>query len=229
MPNGTGGRADGAIGAFDTKRPHAGSDMLDTPTNLPPTDVRTGQCRHIACLRKRKEASMSKRAERKRKKAEQRSKTIRDAALVLVFGLVLLGLGIFGIRSNGRELREYQGSSDIRTVEAMIVSVSVHDDPTQDEETGGLPRYVWDATLEFRVDDSPAYTDFMQFDHEVAVGDMVKVKVFQRSDGTYALPLITNSTGSFLSNIPMIIAMVVGGFIALAATVVLIDAIRGTS
>ena len=120
---------------------------------------------------------MSKRAERKRKKAEQRSKTIRDAALVLVFGLVLLGLGIFGIRSNGRELREYQGSSDIRTVEAMIVSVSVHDDPTQDEETGGLPRYVWDATLEFRVDDGPTYTDIKQYDHEVFVGDTVKVRI----------------------------------------------------
>ena len=171
---------------------------------------------------------MSKRAERKRKQAEQRASSIRDALLVLVFGLVLLGLGIFGMHSNGRELREYQGSSDIRTVEAKVVSVAVHDDPTQDEETGGLPRYVWDATLEFRVDDGPTYTDIKQYDHEVFVGDTVKVKVFQRSDGTYALPLITNSTGGFLSNIPMIIAMVVGGFIALAAAVVLIDAVRGT-
>lgn len=169
---------------------------------------------------------MSKRSERKRRKAERRSKTIRESVFVLALGLIFLAAGIYGLHTTGRTLREYQQSPDVRTVEAQVVSVEIHDDPAKDENSG-RPQYVWDATLEFIVDDSPAYTGTKRYYQEVAAGQTVRTEVYLRPDGTYAIPEVTDNTSSFVTNIPMYAALAAGGLLSVAAAVVLAGALRG--
>ena len=168
---------------------------------------------------------MSRRSDRKARQREKRAEALRNAAIALVFGLVMLGLGAFGLSSTLIQLRDYQNSPDVRTVEAEVTAVDARRDQTKDV-TGGLPEYYYHANLSFTVGDSPTYTGEADFSRQLNDGDTVRVEVYQKPDGSYAIPRVTDKEEALLANIPPILALGVGAIVTLAAVVVGIGELR---
>ena len=168
---------------------------------------------------------MSRRSDRKARQREKRAEALRNTAIALVFGLVMLGLGAFGLLSNLSQLRDYENSPDVRTVEAEVTAVDAHRDKTKDV-TGGMPEYYYHANLEFSVDGSPTYTGEADFSQQLNDGDTVRVEVYQRPDGSYAVSRITDKEKALLASIPTLIALGAGAIVTLAAVVVGIGGLR---
>lgn len=156
------------------------------------------------------------------RRAERRKKAVKTALIPLVFGLVMLGLGIFGLLRNNRDLREYQNSADRREVEASVTYVEIKQDKPLPNE---LPEYYWDADLVFTVD-GKEYKDEIRRYSELKQGDKLTVEVYQTGSGEYRIPTVKTETGNTLSNLLMYAAIAVGGVILLASLFYLFSELR---
>lgn len=157
----------------------------------------------------------------KKGKKKSGKKTIQDALIVYGVAAVFLILGIYGILSSGRAYREYQNSTDVRTVDSTVTQVNTKVDIV---ERGGRDEkeYTSYAELEYEVDGVTYSGKETFYDEELMIGDIIPIEVYKTSEGDYKIPEVTNGFYMFLLKICYYASLAVGIVIVLAQTVVLI-------
>ena len=160
-------------------------------------------------------------AKKGKKKKKSGRKTIQDALIVYGVAAVFLILGIYGILSSGRAYREYQNSTDVRTVDSTVTQVNTKVDIVED---GGIneKKYTSYAELEYEVDGVIYSGKESFYDEEIMIGDIIPIEVYKTSEGDYKIPEVSNGFYMFLLKICYYASLAVGIVIALAQTVVLI-------
>ncbi|MBQ9827671.1 MAG: hypothetical protein IJM62_03205 [Lachnospiraceae bacterium] len=161
---------------------------------------------------------MSRRSEKAERKKEKRKKLIRDAILTAAFGVLFLILGIIGLRSNRAKYYDYKESTDIRTVDATVVSREVH---TRKDDYG-YEVYYWKADVSYTVD-GREYTGTKEFSTEVSPGDVKKIEVYRTSEGEYRIPEVVSDTTYKMWKILYIAVTAVGAILLLISIVVVVS------
>lgn len=109
-----------------------------------------------------------------------RAENILTWALVWIDALGLLGYGAYGIVSSRMDKAEYQGSSDVRKVEAVVTELV----RKEYEDDDGDLNVDYKVTYAYEVDGT-AYTGKDTYYRPIDVGDVLTIEVYRTSDGRY--------------------------------------------
>lgn len=156
-----------------------------------------------------------------RRKKSAKSRNIKDALIIYAIAVVFLALGIYGIVSGNASFREYQNSTDVRTVESTAVYVQSESE-TIEHDTYTEERVTWYATLEYEID-GVTYSDKEKFETEVNIGDTKTIEVYRTSKGDYKIPEVTNVIQLTLMKILYWGSIILGLLLAVIQTVLLFE------
>lgn len=146
---------------------------------------------------------------------------LQDILIVYGVAAVFLVLGIYGILRSSRAYREYQNSTDVRTVEGTVTQVNTKIDIVErhGRDEREITSYVH---LEYEVDGVIYSGKETFYDEELRIGDTISIEVYKTSKGDYKIPEVSNAFYMILLKICYYASLAVGFLIALAQTVVLI-------
>lgn len=155
---------------------------------------------------------MSTKSERRRaREKEKRKKTIRESIIAAALGIIIIILGIIGIRIISKKYNGYKNSDDKRVVEASIESVEVHSRKNEYDRT----EYYYDTKVSFEVD-GKTYSGSYEFANEVSKGDTRKVEVYLTEDGDYKTAEVTSEFGYKIYMALLIFVICIGAFFVIA-------------
>ena len=164
------------------------------------------------------EETMSRKNDKRKRNLEREKANAKTTIVPILAAVVFLVLGAVGLVRNGAYLKEYEGSGDIRTVEARVTDTKLKDDTVGDR--------TWYASLSFEVDGKTYHDAATLYTHSVRVGENVTVEVYERPNGSYAIPEIKDSSDLALKNILNYIALAVGAVLMTASVIYLAAAVR---
>ncbi len=160
---------------------------------------------------------MSKRAERKARRAEKIKGEVRTAAIIALAGVVFLALGCVGIAQNASQYRACQDPANLRTVTAVATYVEIR-------SVRGEYDYletVWDAQLQYTVDGAE-FQDKLRLDEPMEKGEEMEIEVC-RVGGGYRVPRIRTRDDLFAASLIPAIGSAVGLGLAVIGGVVAAD------
>lgn len=129
---------------------------------------------------------MSKRKEKK---------DIKMAIFIMVVGISLIVVGIYGVVSSRIESRDYKNSTDIRKISAVIVDFSTQDDK---DDSGDVKYTTYKFKVSYVIDGktykgkreervwSSDYSKKYAYD-KLRKGDTVDVEIYKTSKGDYKI------------------------------------------
>ena len=161
---------------------------------------------------------MSKKNDKRKRNLAREKANAKTTIVPILAAVVFLVLGAVGLIRNGRYLEEYETSGDIRTVEAMVTDTKLKEDTVGDR--------TWYASLRYEVDGETYHGSTTLYTHSVRVGENVTVEVYERPDGSYAIPEITDASDLAVKNILNYVALAVGTVLMIASVVYLAAAVR---
>ena len=161
---------------------------------------------------------MSKKNEKRKRNLEREKANARTAIVPMIAAIVFLALGAIGFFRNSGALKEYEASADIRVVEAAVTDTKCTDNTVGDR--------TWYTHLRYEVDGRTYNDTATLHTHSVNVGERVDVEVYQRPNGEYAIPEITNSSELAAENILNILSLAVGAVLMAASVVWLASSLR---
>ena len=161
---------------------------------------------------------MSKKNDRRKRALEKEKTTAKAAIITLAVAAVFLVLGIVGLIQNSSRLREYENAEDTRRVEATVTDTKLKNDQAGERE--------WYTRVKYEVDGEEYRGAITLYKNSVKVGDTVKVEVYQRPNGKYVIPEITDTGELTSKNIVNYIALAAGAVLLAAAVTVLVSSAR---
>ncbi len=111
---------------------------------------------------------------------ERTSTNIIASVLVWVAALGLLAYGVYGIVSSRMDNAEYNSSSDVREVKAVVTELVRKEYKDDDGDT----KVDYRVTYAFEVDGT-VYTGKDTYYRHIDVGDILTIEVYRTSDGEY--------------------------------------------
>ena len=131
------------------------------------------------------------------KKDSAKRKIAPSSIIALLLGIMFIAVGIFNIVTSRIDAKEYQNTTDIRTVEALVEKCRRNEVKDNSESRYGNNKRVlvsFDLTISFAIDGT-AYTakgtiapGSSAFRSDIQKGDTITIEVYRTSKGQYKIP-----------------------------------------